>query len=508
MPPVKSPDLAQPPDALASILGLNQAASPQVPLASPDDLASRATSTPPVPSLANAPLASRPTNDTSGPAGTKLAPDVQGPSPAQPPSLLHRLGQTLGGAFLGESGTPDNRRGNAIGQVFRGLAGAEGLAQGNQAVKQGVLENERLNAELPLRAAQIGMMNQYHLGQLGIGQQRADTAQDIAGTRQQMADTAQSKVDSSMRARGYVPDEGLPGGYRPMNEDEILNDPILSQNQDLKQAAVASKLAGTQLSQARQDALMNPNNPTLQLKAKEIESRYRLAQAQMSIRQLELEAHGRESMWQYGENPQTGEQLSPQNAPPGMLTLPNGQPVPTRQTSIYSPTQQMKNVASQAKTTADAIPSVIKEVDELRDSIGPVAGRWNEFMQGKVGLDNPAFAGLRADLMMLASGVALAHARGRLPENLREEFDSMINAPQQDPNNIISVLTHIQPWMERMGQMASQSSANPPIVPPSGGKAGPNSPGQPKTSANPNQPAATHRFNPQTGKIEAIGGGQ
>ncbi len=88
-------------------------------------------------------------------------------------------------------------------------------------------------------------------------------------------------------------------------------------------------------------------------------------------------------------------------------------------------------------------------------------------------MENTDFAGLRADLLMVSSAVALAHARGRLPENLREEFDNMINAPQQTPENLVSVLNHIKPWMDRMGQMgqtpgqngAPASSSTPPANP-------------------------------------------
>src|SRR6185437_13114189 len=82
------------------------------------------------------------------------------------------------------------------------------------------------------------------------------------------------------------------------------------------------------------------------------------------------------------------------------------------------PTTQARNVQAQAQVAVEGIPDTLKEIDSLKDQLGPVAGRWNEFMQGKVGMDNERLAGLRMDLIMLSSAVALAHARGRLPENL------------------------------------------------------------------------------------------
>jgi hypothetical protein len=162
-----------------------------------------------------------------------------------------------------------------------------------------------------------------------------------------------------------------------------------------------------------------------------------------------------------------GEGKQPENVPHNLVVLPNGSVIEAKPgmtlpagaqnlsgfASLNRPTTQERNVSDQAKLANEGIPGAIKEIQELKDELGPVAGRWNDFMQGKVGLDNPKFAGLRADLLMLSSAVALAHARGRLPENLREEFDRAINAPKQTPDNLVSTLQHIQPWLERASTM-------------------------------------------------------
>jgi hypothetical protein len=141
------------------------------------------------------------------------------------------------------------------------------------------------------------------------------------------------------------------------------------------------------------------------------------------------------------------------------------------------PTTQQRNVGAQAQLVHEQIPGLISEIDRLKDKLGPVSGRWNEFMQGKVGLNDPDFAGLRTDLLMASSAVALMHARGRLPENLRAEFDNAINAPQQNFENLKSVLKHVDQWtaanMKAMG------------APESGGSSG-----------------GVRKYNPATGKLE------
>jgi hypothetical protein len=95
-------------------------------------------------------------------------------------------------------------------------------------------------------------------------------------------------------------------------------------------------------------------------------------------------------------------------------------------------------------------PEVMSRIDALAPKLGPIEGRWNEYMQGKIGMNDPDFAALRSDLLMMSSAVALAHAQGRLPENLREEFDRAINAPTQTPANLKATIQTMLPWLQQM----------------------------------------------------------
>jgi len=69
---------------------------------------------------------------------------------------------------------------------------------------------------------------------------------------------------------------------------------------------------------------------------------------------------------------------------------------------------------------------------------------------------------------MMSSAVALAHAQGRLPENLREEFDRAINAPTQTPANLKATIQTMLPWLQQMqnqGQPNRQSGSGGPQRP-------------------------------------------
>lgn len=155
---------------------------------------------------------------------------------------------------------------------------------------------------------------------------------------------------------------------------------------------------------------------------------------------------------------------SPQRPPESLMLIPDGKGgyttqvvgagqhiaggavTPTQAGSQNTPTTQMRNVAAQAQLVHEQTPYMLAEIDRLKDKLGPMAGRWNEVMQGKLGIQDADMAGIRADLLMYSSAVALMHARGRLPENLREEFDRTINNPGQDFQNLKAVITKIDNW--------------------------------------------------------------
>jgi hypothetical protein len=172
----------------------------------------------------------------------------------------------------------------------------------------------------------------------------------------------------------------------------------------------------------------------------------------------------------HGQNfidPATGQlvRVEPgQVAPPGALS-------PGGFSTTNTPTMTQRTAAGRAGTVVEMAPEVMGRIDSMKDKLGPVFGRWNEFMQGKVGLDNPDFAALRADLLMMSSAVALAHAQGRLPENLRQEFDHAINSPKQTPENLKAIITTIVPWLKKMQEQvhpnqgsAQQQGGGPPKI--------------------------------------------
>lgn len=127
--------------------------------------------------------------------------------------------------------------------------------------------------------------------------------------------------------------------------------------------------------------------------------------------------------------------------------------------SVNTPTMTQRTAAGRAQTVIGMAPEVLARIDATASQMGPVSGRWNEFMQGKVGAPNQAMSELRSDLLMMSSAVALAHAQGRLPENLREEFDRAINAPKQTPANLKGTIQTMLPWLQKVQEQGHSSAA-------------------------------------------------
>lgn len=362
------------------------------------------------------------------------------------PGFLTKLKNFAGGAFGLED--PESNPAAAAGAKVMGLASrvGTGLAEAAGTPEQKQIAEE--NAQTPLKLAQLQNEQQYRNALIGT----KNAANDI---NQQKADQQKVAADARMRLKGYVPDEQQPGAYKSMNEDQILADPILSQNTQLARAAAASKNAGAALADARREAMLT-HDESLWLKAKQIENQYKLAQAHLKIQLHNLDRQDFQDLQNFGGDV-NGRTLTPENAIPGTPLDENGQPVATKNRTAVLPTTQVRNIGAQATAARAGMDKTISELQDptFASKLGIVKGRWNEFAQGKIGVNDPDMSGLQTDLIMTSTAIALAHARGRLPENLREEFDRMINAPEQTPENIISTLEHIKPYMKNLEDRAA-----------------------------------------------------
>lgn len=150
--------------------------------------------------------------------------------------------------------------------------------------------------------------------------------------------------------------------------------------------------------------------------------------------------------------------------PAGMPRDNSGNPIGTAMPE--APTQQTRSRGQFAESgVTDQLPRINKEIDALGDELGPVAGRYNEFMAGTVGADNPKFTKLRTGLQNIATAWMRLHANS---DGARQEFEAAL-ARAKTPANLKAAL-------ESIGEQAADYVKRGKGNQPSGGEGGPPKP--------------------------------
>lgn len=128
-------------------------------------------------------------------------------------------------------------------------------------------------------------------------------------------------------------------------------------------------------------------------------------------------------------------------------------------------TNTMKTMKQQAQSTLPGIDRALDETEKIAAKLGPGEGRWNEFWQGKVGAADPEFAHYKDEISLVSTAVTLAHARGRMSNELYEHFQKMFDVGKQAPENMIQALNVAKEWLTEYANMGNEPPA---ATPPKG----------------------------------------
>jgi hypothetical protein len=121
-------------------------------------------------------------------------------------------------------------------------------------------------------------------------------------------------------------------------------------------------------------------------------------------------------------------------------------------------TSMMKTQKQQAQATLPQIDKALDETEGIASELGPAEGRWNSFWQGTVGVKNPAFTHYKDEIGMVQTAVTLAHARGRMSNQLFDHFVQMFDAGKQAPENMIQALNVAKEWLTTYANMGEPGS--------------------------------------------------
>lgn len=116
-------------------------------------------------------------------------------------------------------------------------------------------------------------------------------------------------------------------------------------------------------------------------------------------------------------------------------------------------------LTSATRTMHEAAPQVEKFVarinpliDKIAGQLGPGAGRWNEFMAGKVGASNPEFTKLRTDVGLLTTLLMRMHVGARGGEYIMKHFQDLIDSGKQSPENLKAALQEVDNYAKELQQ--------------------------------------------------------
>jgi hypothetical protein len=148
------------------------------------------------------------------------------------------------------------------------------MSFGSTAQKQALLEEKNLDTQRLAHLAQLRETQRWHDINENLGQQKADVAQ-------QRADVSRQQVQANARSKGLI--LGDDGSIKPMTPEQILADPILSQNYDLKRTAINVQNYRGALYEAQRAALTDPTNPMLQARLQKLQQEMAFHQDQIGI---------------------------------------------------------------------------------------------------------------------------------------------------------------------------------------------------------------------------------
>jgi len=128
-----------------------------------------------------------------------------------------------------------------------------------------------------------------------------------------------------------------------------------------------------------------------------------------------------------------------------------------KQLRLMPPTQ-IRAMAYTAQSTINEIPKGMAMVDGLaaQGKLGPIAGRWNDLIAGKIGTDDPQFMQLREFLQLNVMASLRTHFGARGGQIMFDKLVENLNAAGQSPRNIQAAMAEIADWFSGYVDMATQ----------------------------------------------------
>lgn len=263
----------------------------------------------------------------------------------------------------------------------------------------------------------------------------------------------QAKLNVAYRKLG-LDAQGNPLPDEQLTPDELQKRKLAQATTDYRIAQQGVQTAQAAYDQARTAALSDPNNPAFKLAETKAQAALHNAQTNQYRQgyltaRLTMEGIDKDpallSVYRAALGPD-GNTLTDDQIARLTAQLPrdaNGNPAGMN--SQFAPTTTTRTRGQQAADVMDNFDQAEQQITELAPELGPLAGRWNDFLTGKVGADNPKFAALRANLDLLKGAYSRFHLNTEMGY---KTFGDLLNAAQS-PENLLASLRVMRELAER-----------------------------------------------------------
>ncbi len=123
---------------------------------------------------------------------------------------------------------------------------------------------------------------------------------------------------------------------------------------------------------------------------------------------------------------------------------------------IDVPTSATRTMTEAAPKVIGFVDRILPQIDKQVAALGPLAGRWNEFMTGKVGSPNPDFTKLRTNTSLLSTLLLRMHVGARGGQQMMEKFSQLMDVAGQSPENLKAALGEIRAYAEDLSKMKGE----------------------------------------------------
>ena len=129
------------------------------------------------------------------------------------------------------------------------------------------------------------------------------------------------------------------------------------------------------------------------------------------------------------------------------------------------PTASIKTQGQMSIALLDHTEKIRQEIQNLgaQGKLGPMAGRWSEFMAGKVGAGDPDFVELRTDLGLFQTALMKAHVGSRGSEMMMKHFQGLIDSGKMTPESLNAAMSSINGYLNTYVKQGQYTPPNRPV---------------------------------------------